>query len=217
MKNLILKDLKLSVHPTIAIYAAVAGGLMFVPAYPRSMALLYSIIGIFMIFQCDLQNHDRTFCCLLPVTKKQIVKSRVLSVILIQLGLMLISVPCAVAAHTILKNISNPAGMNANAIMYAIVLIGYAVSNRIMIPNGYRKNFKIVWSFFGSLAAYILISGTAELMIAVTAGDNGLLNGTASSDIMRQLPLLAVAVIFYGIMNVRTYKVAARNFERAEI
>ena len=86
-----------------------------------------------------------------------------------------------------------------------------------MIPNGYRKNFKIVWSFFGSLAAYILISGTAELMIAVTAGDNGLLNGTASSDIMRQLPLLAVAVIIYGIMNVRTYKVAARNFERAEI
>ena len=83
MKNLILKDLKLSVHPTTAIYAAVAGGLMFVPAYPRSMAFLYSIIGIFMIFQCDLQNHDRTFCCLLPVTKKQIVKSRVLSVILI--------------------------------------------------------------------------------------------------------------------------------------
>ena len=36
MKNLILKDLKLSVHPTTAIYAAVAGGLMFVPAYPRS-------------------------------------------------------------------------------------------------------------------------------------------------------------------------------------
>ena len=107
--------------------------------------------------------------------------------------------------------------MNANAIMYAIVLIGYAVSNRIMIPNGYRKNFKIVWSFFGSLAAYILISGTAELMIAVTAGDNGLLNGTASSDIMHQLPLLAVAAIIYGIMNVRTYKVAARNFERAEI
>ena len=214
MKNLILKDLKLSVHPTTAIYAAVAGGLMFVPAYPRSMAFLYSIIGIFMIFQCD---HDRTFCCLLPVTKKQIVKSRVLSVILIQLGLMLISVPCAVAARTILKNTSNPAGMNANAIMYAIVLIGYAVSNRIMIPNGYRKNFKIVWSFFGSLAAYILISGTAELMIAVTAGDNGLLNGTASSDIMRQLPLLAVAVIFYGIVNVRTYKIAARNFERAEI
>ena len=109
MKNLILKDLKLSVHPTTAIYAAVAGGLMFVPAYPRSMAFLYSIIGIFMIFQCDLQNHDRTFCCLLPVTKKQIVKSRVLSVILIQLGLMLISVPCAVAARTILKNTSNPA------------------------------------------------------------------------------------------------------------
>ena len=134
-----------------------------------------------------------------------------LSVILIQLGLMLISIPCAVAACTILKNTSNLAGMNAN------VLIGYAVSNRIMIPNGYRKNFKIVWSFFVSLAAYILISGTAELMIAVTAGDNGLLNGTASSDIMRQLPLLAVAVIIYGIMNVRTYKVAARNFERAEI
>lgn len=146
MKNLILKDLKLSVHPTTAIYAAVAGGLMFVPAYPRSMAFLYSIIGVFMIFQCDLQNHDRTFCCLLPVTKKQIAEARVLSVVLIQLGLMLISIPCAVAARTILKNISNPAGMNANAIMYAIVLIGYAVSNRIMIPNGYRKNFKIVWS-----------------------------------------------------------------------
>ena len=107
MKNLILKDLKLSVHPTTAIYAAVAGGLMFVPAYPRSMAFLYSIIGVFMIFQCDLQNHDRTFCCLLPVTKKQIAEARVLSVVLIQLGLMLISIPCAVAARTILKNISN--------------------------------------------------------------------------------------------------------------
>ena len=127
MKNLILKDLKLSVHPTTAIYAVIPGGLMFVPAYPRSMAFLYSVIGVFVIFQCDLQNHDRTFCCLLPVTKKQIVKSRVLSVILIQLGLMLISIPCAVAARTILKNTSNPAGMNANAIMYAIVLIGYAV------------------------------------------------------------------------------------------
>lgn len=110
MKNLILKDLKLSVHPTTAIYAAVAGGLMFVPAYPRSMALLYSIIGIFMIFQCDLQNHDRTFCCLLPVTKKQIAEARVLSVVLIQLGLMLISIPCAVAARTILKTLQIPQG-----------------------------------------------------------------------------------------------------------
>lgn len=81
MKNLILKDLKLSVHPTTAIYAAVAGGLMFVPAYPRSMAFLYSIIGVFMIFQCDLQNHDRTFCCLLPVTKKQIAEARVTCVV----------------------------------------------------------------------------------------------------------------------------------------
>lgn len=71
MKNLILKDLKLSVHPTTAIYAVIPGGLMFVPAYPRSMAFLYSVIGVFVIFQCDLQNHDRTFCCLLPVTKNK--------------------------------------------------------------------------------------------------------------------------------------------------
>lgn len=69
MKNLILKDLKLSVHPTIAIYAAVAGGLMFVPAYPRSMAFLYSIIGVFMILQCDLQNHRSNV--LLPASGNQ--------------------------------------------------------------------------------------------------------------------------------------------------
>lgn len=217
MKNLILKDLKLSVHPTTVIYAVVAGGLMFVPAYPRSMAFLYSIIGVFMIFQNDLQTHDRTFCCLLPVTKRQVVKSRVLTVVLIQLGLILLSVPCALAAHSVLKAAPNSAGMNTNAALYAIVLTGYAVCNFIMVPNGYRKNFKIAWSFFGSLLAYILISGTAEFMVAVMAGNNALLNGTSAADIIRQLPLLAAAALFYAVVNVLTYRAAARNFERAEI
>lgn len=218
ISNLIYKDFMIAFHPSLYIFILLAPSMLFIPNYPRPIGFFYLIIGIMNIFNVDLQYKDREFCGLLPVRKKDCVKARLITICILELGLMLFTVPFAFISQSILsKNGGNNAGMTINVMLYALVLVGYAISNRIIIPGGYRKQFRVYARSFIAMGVFMLFTITAEIVIASVNGGKLFLNGASLGDNLLQLPFLAGAAVIYVLMNLWTYAVTVKYFEAADI
>lgn len=219
-RNLIFKDFRISLHPSVYVFFLLAPAMLFIPNYLRAIGFFYILIGLMNMFTLDLQYKDKEFCGLLPVKKNECVKARVFSVCILEIGLMLLSVPFAFLAqkyvHSV-SNVPNNAGMNINVCMYAIMLLGYAVTNVILIPAGYRKHFRAFLRGFISMFAFMLVAGSLEQVVCRIQDGKFFLNGVSFGENLRQLPYLAGAIVIYALVNLYTYYVSAKSFEKADI
>ncbi|MBR5947762.1 MAG: ABC-2 transporter permease [Clostridia bacterium] len=218
IKNLVRKDMRLLCHPTVFLFFALACGMLFIPEYPRPVGFFYVLIAIMNVFTLDVQGKDHEFCGLLPVQKRESVLARVLTVALYELVLLVITAPFAFFSGALITKwgIVNSAGMNTNLILYAIVLLGYAAYNLIVIPGAYHKQFKVYFrSFIGMLAYSSIIA--LELLIHNLRGDMEFLNGTSASELTRQIPFLLGALAIFVIANAIAYFIASHRYEKAEI
>ena len=215
--NLVRKDLKLSLHPATIIYFALASMMLFIPNYPRPIGFLYIIIAFMMMFSTDLQNKDREFTSLLPVSKSDCVKARVITICSVEIAMLIVSIPFAFLAHRVLAGMENVGGMNINVTLYAIVLLGYAIANWIIIPGGYRKNFKVNLRCIIALIVFMLVTVSLENLVCRPMEGKLFLNGTSAADIVRQLPVLAGAIVVYVLINLLICVISMRSYEKAEI
>lgn len=220
IRNLIYKDFRISLHPSIYIFLILAPSMLFIPNYIRTIGFFYLVIGLMNIFTIDLQYKDKEFCSLLPVRKRECVFARVITICILELGMMLLTVPAAFLAQKFVFDSGeavNEAGMNICVTMYAIMLIGFSVVNVILIPAGYRKQFRAYLRGIVSMFAFMFVSISLEMFVAHFNAGKWFLNGVTLRDNLLQLPVLAGALIFYILANIYTYMISAKDFERAEI
>lgn len=219
VKNLIRKDLSLLLHPTAIMFFVLACGMMFIPVYPRIVGFFYVLIAIMNIFTLDVQGRDHEFSGLLPVQKRESVLARVLTVALYEFTLLVLTVPCAFLASRFISNtgLENAAGMRINITLYALVLLGYAVYNLIVIPGAYHKQFKVQFRSFLGMLAFSVVSFGIENLVCRPHGGKLFLNGTSPAELLRQLPILLGALAVFVIVNAIAYFIASRRYENAEI
>lgn len=217
--NLVLKDLKLSLHPAAVVYFVLAATMMFIPNYPRPIGFCYIIIAVMMMFSTDLQNKDREFTSLLPVRKTDCVKARVVTVCTIELATLIVSIPFAILAQRMFaaKGMVNAGGMSINLTLYAIALIGYSIANLIIIPGGYKKNFKVNARCLIALVVFIIVTVALENIVCRPMDGKLFLNGTSGRELLRQLPVLAGAIVLYVVVNLIVCRIAFKSYEKAEI
>lgn len=219
VKNLVKKDISLLSHPTIFLFIILAGLMMLIPEYPRPIGMFYIIIAVMNLFTLDVQTKDHEFSGLLPVQKRESVLARVLSVMLYELAVLVFSIPFAFIGSAISAKtgIVNNAGMNINFTLYAIVLLGYAAYDIIVIPGAYHKQFRVYFrSLIGILAFFALSIGLENLVCRPNDGKL-FLNGTSSDELLRQLPFLIGALAIFLLANFIAYLIASRRYEKAEI
>ena len=218
VKNLIRKDFGLLSHPTVFLFLFLACGMLLIPEYPRPVGFFYALIAIMNIFTLDVQGKDHEFSGLLPVQKRESVLARVLTVALYEIVLLVITVPFAVLANMLIAKLGrvNHAGMNINLILYAIVLLGYAAYNIIVIPGAYHKQFKVYFRSFIGMLAFSSVIGL-EILVRNLKGGLEFLNGTSPAELLRQLPILLGALAVFVIVNAIAYFIASRRYENAEI
>ena len=218
MKNLIVKDLRLATHPITIIYYILAGGMMFIPNYPRFIGFFYILIAVFITFQTDLQYKDREFCGILPVSKKETVISRTIVVSMLEIGVILISIPCAIISKLVLGSTfpENDAGMNTNLTVFASVLVAYGISNIIMIPGAYRKSFQIKMRFFIAMFVFIAVCGIMEFAVSDIDGLE-YLSSDSAANLARQIPALLIGIVLYVALTFFACQRAIKEYERAEV
>ena len=215
MKNLLYKELRLGIHPTMCIFLAMPL-LMLAPNYPYYVVFMYTCLAIYFTFLIGREQNDIFYTAALPIKKTDVVKGRFATVVLFELLSVLISVPLAVISVKINPNGGNAAGIEPNLAFYGLTLIMLGGFNIIFIPEFYRTARKLFRPTLFSaifIFAYIAAAETAAQYYPSPVSE--FLD--RSGIFPEHLPILAAGIIIYAVLTFLAYKISAKRFERVDL
>lgn len=212
-KYLIKKDFHLMAHPMTFVFMFF-GPMLLIPSYPYYITFFYATLGIFFAFMNGRENKDFYFDAILPVSKKEIVKSKVSFVWIIETVAIIFSIPFAVITQKINPNGSNLAGIEANVAFFGLSLIMLTIFNAIFLTQFFKTAYKVGKAYLigsSAIAVFIAISEIADHLPVIgdyLEGNNGQLV---------QLPILfvgiAVFIASFFVVNIQ----CAKKFEKVDL
>lgn len=213
MYNLLYKELRLAAHPNLFVFTLM-GVLVIVPAYPYGMVFLFGCLAPYITFMYGRETNDIYYTALLPVKKRDIVKSKCFLLVVAQMAQVLISLPFAFLRLSILPN-GNPAGIEANVAYYGFGLLVYAVFNFIFLTQFFKTAYKAGKAFlFAVIPATIIVIA----MEAIVHFPGFAWLDSVSADIqLRQLPILAAGIVMYIASALLGYRISAKEFEFVDL
>lgn len=217
MKALLYKELKLALHPTTYLFMAI-GAMLMIPSYPYYVAFVYTCLSIFFIFLSARENKDIFYTASLPVRKSDVVKSRVLTVAIVELLQLTIGIPFAIIGMRINPNATgNQAGIEANLAFFGLVLIMFALFNSIFLPLFYKTSTKLSAPLiFASIAVTVYVV-TAEVAVQMIPFLKTHLDTTDPAMAVYQLPVLIAGVLIFALSLWLSYRSSAANFEKVDL
>ena len=154
--KMLMKEWKLCMHPTGYIML-LCTALILVPGYPYGVSCFYMGLAIYFICLTARENHDAGYTLMLPVSREDAVKARILFCGLLEAIDVLL-----IALFSLLKgaigNMPNPAGLDAGLALVGEALIIFAIYNMIFFPLYYRDINKPGKAFaFAAVAVFAWI------------------------------------------------------------
>ena len=177
MKALIYKELKLAMHPICYVFIVAFPFMILIPSYPIAIGFIYVLTCYPILFlgaNKGQQSNDLLYSTLLPVRKKDIVLARIFTVILMQLGFILVmsalyplamifngmmneSIEAARAAGENVSDVTIPGlGLNSYILILGIAIIGFALADLIFFPIYYKRGKSIVMSTLLTILGFAL-------------------------------------------------------------
>lgn len=223
MKNLLYKELKLIVHPMV-IFFCFFGVMLLIPTYPYLVAFIYTLISFTFIFIGGRENNDMYYTCILPVQKKDVVKSRFVTIILIELATIVISIPFAFLSKSINESLiakgdasGNRMFVDANFTLYAMVFILYGLFNFFFTTKFYKTAKKLLSSFIVSSIVFLTFGVLFEVLIQVIPSLKMMLSNYNNSFLWMRLLILIVGMLIYVGLNILSYHISTKEFEKIDI
>lgn len=215
MKNLLLKEFKLSVQSTSYLFLPLAA-MLLIPNYPYYVAFFYQTLAIFFIFLIGSTNNDIFFTTLLPIRKRDAVKARFETVLILELLQIVVSIPFALLRN-ILVPAANLAGMEANLALFGLVFGMFGVFNVIFLPLFYKTAYKAGTPFLISCAAMILFTIAAEVAINLIPAWKTALDTTNAVYLPQQAAVLAGGILLFALLNAIAYRKSVKEFEELDL
>ena len=211
--KLLYKELALAAHPTSIIFAFL-GCLVVVPAYPYPVIFMFGCLAPYLTFQYARETNDLWYTALLPVTKKESVRGKCLLIVSIQLFQLLIAVP-SIFLRKILEVENNPVGIDATIAWFGFGLMIYGIFDLIFFPAYYRNGYKAGRAFIIAAIPMLLMMVIVES--AVRIPQLAWLDSYALPDLMRQIPVLLIAILCYGGFVSLAYKISVKRFKHVDL
>lgn len=219
MKNFLKKELKLCLAPVNFVYLAFSA-MLFIPNYPRYVPFYFFGVSILYIFNNALLNKDVEYSMILPITKKEIVKSRCILIASYQLVFILLSIPFAVLYQK-LGLPENQAGIEGNVAFYGIMLILETLFTFTFLTSYYKKAYKPGKPFLKATIVFWVLFFVLEFPFWTKTLFNFpliiMLDSTDKASQIQQLPILGVGIVIYILGWIATYKVSAKRFEKVDL
>ena len=227
MKQLFYKELKLCLPLPVPLFFLFAA-MLFIPAYPYLVACFFTCNSIFYMYNQSVGNNDLLFTALLPVSKAQVVKSRVRFTVAIEMAMILLLIPMIFVNHRLVPQ-GNPAGTDSSLTLLGAALVLFTVFNAAFIPAFYRdetksgKNFLIstiavfVWIILWE--GFMITAGAAKAQLPFFAWAAKNLDAfPATGDAWRtQFIALGAGALIYGVGTSIVSRKAVRIFERVDL
>ncbi|MBR6258981.1 MAG: ABC-2 transporter permease [Oscillospiraceae bacterium] len=215
MKNLLIKEIKLTSNPITFIFLAFTL-MTFVPGYPILMGTFFISLGIFHTFRSGREANDTLYTVLLPIRKRDAVKARFIFVCAVQMAAMILMAIFTAIRMTVLKDVPvyvENVMLDANLVFLGAALLVFAAFNVFFVAPFFETAVKFTVPFVVfSVVAFIII-GAAEALNHVPR--LGVLNGAGGAG--AQIVVLVICIIVYIIATLLALKTAQKCFEKVDL
>lgn len=215
MKNLLLKEFKLSMHPTALIFLSLSA-MLIIPNYPYYVTFFYTGLAVFFTCLSGRENKDILYTILLPVSKKDIVKSRFLFVIIIQLAQLLLAVPFALLRQSF-DIPGNLVGMDANIAFFGLSFIMLGIFNLVYFHVYYNDVNKVGKAFAISSIVITLYIIVIEACTHAVPFMRNYLDTKDPEYLACKLIVLAAGILVYIFMTAVSCKKSIKSFESIDL
>lgn len=219
MTNFLKKEIKLCLAPVNYVYLAFAF-MMIIPNYPRYVPFFFFGVSMLYIFNNALLNKDIEYSMILPITKKDIIKSRCILIAVLEIIYILITIPLSIF-YNVANLPENAAGIEGNVAFYGIMLILETIFTFTFITSYYKKAFKPGKAFLKAAIVFWVIFIFIEFPFWTKNVFNiplvKFLDSTDKASQIKQLPVLAAGIIVFILGWILTYKVSAKRFEKVDL
>ncbi|CDE73002.1 putative uncharacterized protein [Acidaminococcus sp. CAG:917] len=218
MLNLIKKEMRLCLHPTVFIFLSFAV-LVFVPSYPYEAIFFFSCLSVFFSCMMTRENGDIPFTCTLPVKKEQIPLAKMLVVFGLQCIIMLlVGIMGAIKGAIFpIEQYFNYSGISANLVLIGNGAILLGIFNLVFFPCYFKKPDKIGVPFIISAIVIFLLISIFIVLRWVTPLYSTTLNGLNSENTGAKLVALAIGIVIYAVLSVVSCKLSMRHFQKVDL
>ena len=212
MKNLLYKELCLSIHPLFYL-VLLCGALLMIPQWLFLIALMYLLwLAVPNVFAFAKAQNDVLFTVMLPVRKRDVVKARVMSIALLEVLQILVAGVFAVL-HMRLYGPGNFV-LDPNYAFFGIAFVMYGVFNIVFFPMFYKTAYKFGVPIIVASIAVVFFATAIEFAVLFVQALR-VLDGLGH--IFIQLLTLAGGIIVFAVMNMAAYVISAKRFESVDL
>lgn len=211
MLNLLYKELRLAIHPTCVIFIGLTA-MLLIPNYPYSLTFFYTCLGIFYLCMSGRENHDIFYSLTLPVKKKDIVSTRILLTVILQMIQIVVSIPFALLRNSFTELPPNQAGMDANLAMYGFSLIEMGIFNIVFFTKYYKNTYKVGISFVAASISMFLALGVFEASAFAVPFVKDYLDNTNAEFIPYRAAVLVFGVVVYVLLTLIAHSKSVKTF-----
>lgn len=215
MKNLIIKEFKLSLHPTTFIFLSFAA-MLLIPGYPYLVSYFYMCMSIFFICLTARETKDADFTVLLPVRKRDCVKARIFTASAMEAGQVILSVPF-IAIKSALMPLPNPVGMDANTALLGFALAFFGIFNYFFFTSYYKNIAKVGKPFLWGSIGISMFTILVEVLTHAVPFMRDVIDTPDPQNIGYKLIFLAAGIIAFVGLTALAYQKSARSFEKQDL
>ncbi len=212
MKNMLYKEFRLTISPLFYLFL-LFGALLLIPQWPYLIALMYLFfMAVPNIFSTAKAQGDIDFSASLPVRRGDIVRARIMSIVILEVLQVIVAAVFAVINLSIY-----PQGnflMDTNAAFFGIAFIMYGIHNVILFPMFYKTAYKIGVPTMAAIIVAVLFAVAAEAAVQLVPALR-VLDGTLNTWV-HYVTLLGGIVIFV-LLNLLAARISVKRFERVNI
>ena len=210
MKELILKEIALVVHPS-TYCLMVLGALVLIPQWPYMIVLLY---GIFNGMNAR-EMRDFAYSFSLPISRAGMVRARIFVMIGIETIMLVIMLICVCLRIPLgINGIDQPlVGMPANLALIGFSLVTFALFNAVFFPLYYRDPSKVGIPFLIACVVAMVFGILFEAIPFLPFTLCGQIAGTGFAYLDVQLVVLGIGIVAFIFGNIIATKRSIATFK----
>ncbi|MET3544350.1 MFS family permease [Paenibacillus favisporus] len=217
MYNLVMKDLKLGINPLFFIMPVVLGALMLIPGWLYFIVLLYFCwITVPNIFGQFRAQNDLMFTSMMPVTKTDMVKARVLVIVILEMLHLVMAVIFGTINIFLYPDLTYYF-FGPYAGFWGLCFVMLGIFNMLFIPMYYKTAYKYGGALFAGVAGAMVFATLAQWIGIQNSFVSDMFNGDGVHNAALQASILIAGIVIFIALTVIAYKIAVKRFHKVEI
>lgn len=217
MSKMLMKEIKLAASPLTFLFL-VFTLMTFIPSYPILVAAFFVSFGIFHTFQASRENNDTIYSVLLPISKRDIVKSKFIFTAAAELIGTVLFLVLTIVRMTALSDVApyaNNAMMNANLYYVGYCMIVFALFNLIFFRGFYKTGYYFGKPFVAFIIAAFLFIVITEVIHHIPGLE--FLNTSGTERLGTQFAVLAACAAVYAAVSFASLKMSQDSFAKIDL